>query len=97
MPWHLTPGQRHLLEQHGSGQRHVVGPTPDMKPLDGSQRIGGHAVGDLLALSALEDLAEQGNLVAREMASRLRRRMQADGPTIYIATGTQDRDGPASG
>lgn len=76
MPWDLTPEQQRLLNL---SQRQLVQPKPDStKPED--RKVGGHHVGDLLMLAAMDDLARQGNVVAREVADRLRAHMGISSP-----------------
>jgi hypothetical protein len=82
VPWDLTPEQRKLLNLHG---RQLVQPrTPDTKIESG--RVGGVQVGDLILLAALEDLGDQGNVVARDVASMLRDRLSI-GPRSTFSIG----------
>lgn len=88
MPWDLTPEQQRLLNL---SNRQLVQPRPDStKPEDG--RLGGHHVGDLLMLAAMDNLADQGNGVAREVANRLRAHMGITG-RIYSFGGPPGANG----
>ncbi len=83
--WHLTPHERDLFTRRNiqTGRQIVQSPTPDMKPLDrGKDRVGGIEVGTLVALAALDYLAERGNRVARRMADKIRADQQINTPLI---------------
>jgi hypothetical protein len=75
MPWNLTPAERRALNRHS---RRLVSPPAPGEQIDGNRRLGGVKVADLLLLAALDDLAGQGNEVARHAAGSLRARLGID-------------------
>lgn len=92
MPWELTPEEKRLLEWRRT--RHVQPPTPDQKQMAG--RVGGHEVGDLILLAALEDLERQGNKVAEYLVPRLRARMGIAAPIVSYRRSSDGEPAPGS-
>ena len=82
MPLNLTPSQRKLLSRRLAelDRPLVQGPEPGQGgKIDGAKRVGGIENGALLALAAVEDLGERGNLFARRLAKRMRRDLGISG------------------
>lgn len=91
MPWDLTPEQRRLLNLNN---RQLVQPRPEGQATEDG-RVAGHHVGDLLMLAAMDGLADQGNVVARKVADKLRASMGITGRTYSFGgqPGATVRDG----
>jgi hypothetical protein len=70
---HLTPAQRRIA----TGGRTLLQPPPPGMSLDGTRLPSSQGIpGDVLfALAALSDLADQGNLIARQLYEHERERL----------------------